>query len=437
VAGTFSHISLLIDVNEEPWKPSAEILWDPAKYEPRRSRVIFHETVHYWQHIAHSFLVRLADEEWKRLIAYEKSGEKLDKGPIRREFERKERRIDFSARDLHESLARFWDVFAFGPHRLLQIEWTEGKKAVSADFAQAFHELRQEANLPTGAWGGMDFATAMLTVAGQYAVPFNLVNSSLEDHFTAINLFPLLGHFAFQTSRPAYFFGQFVEKLGSELHAHVEAMKNAPDQSPTDLLENTMNRLYLKARLACDRIVRNAGERCLVTGLMAFPNSCLNDHPAYQWAFTRRMLPAVLRLMEAPDVKDSARRYFKDEKSGRFMFAELLLDSAMALVGLPDSRRLLLVGGLLAPPCIRFSNGETCSLPEVYRLETLRKRPIIQEVETLSLLVPLMLRPHMKAEERQIVHACIDIQSRWETFNKAIFRSSHVGLQSQKLKKGG
>lgn len=419
----FSPVSLLIDVDEEPWELDAHVLSIPADSRARHSRAIFHETVHYWQHLAHGFLVHLTQEEWGRLVAYERQGEMLGPSVLRQEFDRKDSHLNCSARDIHECLARFWDVFVFGPHLLLNLEWKERRRAVLPDFATAYRQARREAGFLEGAWGGEDFATAMLTVAGEYATPFNLVNLTLQDQFSTMCLFPLLGHFSLQTSEPARLFGRFVEEVGPTLSELVKRLAREANVPPWDLLGNTMRALYLSARFKCDLIAREEDGKGLLTGLEAYSQSGLTVHPAYQWAFARRILPAVVRLAESEQAVEAATKHCSGQQTEKLFAAQLLLDYALATPGLPYSRRLLLVGGVLAPPCIRFSNGKIRSLAEIYLRESLRTLKSLQTDRLLSKLVPLLWQSRLEKEEQEITRTCVDLQLRWEAFTKALIAS--------------
>jgi len=60
---------------------------------------------------------------WARLRTYEEKGDLVDVGPVRREFERRDSSTAYSARDLHECLARYWEVVAFGSAQVTRREW--------------------------------------------------------------------------------------------------------------------------------------------------------------------------------------------------------------------------------------------------------------------------------------------------------------------------
>jgi hypothetical protein len=166
----FWPISLLIDVDSDTRSVPAHALGPRGSVDPRH-RTIFHETVHYLQFLSHAFLIRVAAEDWQRLCVYEQDGDILPPGPIRTELDRRELEFDVSARDLHECLARFWDVVAVGARRVLDTEWQSGRALVLEDFKEVVRRQRAETDTPAEAWGPEDLGIAMLMVAGEYATP--------------------------------------------------------------------------------------------------------------------------------------------------------------------------------------------------------------------------------------------------------------------------
>jgi hypothetical protein len=92
-----------------------------------------------------------------------------------------------------------------------------------------------------------------------------------------------------------------------------------------------------------------------------------------------------------------------------------MFDGAMATAGVMDSRQMLVVAGL-APPCIRFADGQRRSLLEVHRREVLKSLLYVEEAEILRVLVPTIKRTETEREDRSFVEACIDIHRRWEAF---------------------
>ena len=130
-----SRISLLVNMkNTEYWEPSAQVLLHPSKHEPGRSRIIFHETIHFWQYCSQSFHARLAEEQWRSVVQYTKDQTILPPGPYQEEYTRKVNEV--SAASLTECLARFWEVHAIGPHLLLQHASASEKRSLPENLSK-------------------------------------------------------------------------------------------------------------------------------------------------------------------------------------------------------------------------------------------------------------------------------------------------------------
>src|SRR3954467_12457235 len=106
MSAVFHPVSLLIEVDHEWEQPDTRTLRVPAEYKPNQSRILFHETLHYWQQLAQGFLIRLADEEWQRLLTYKNEKQIIPPGSVRQMFAKKEK-YGFSAKELSESLASY------------------------------------------------------------------------------------------------------------------------------------------------------------------------------------------------------------------------------------------------------------------------------------------------------------------------------------------
>lgn len=167
---TFSRIALMIQIDGEP--QPADLAALSSGQRTSRNRVLFHEAVHYWQQLSQGFLIKLVAEEWARLQAYEESGEVSSVGPIRREFERRDQLTGYSARDLHECLARYWEIIVFDPAKLTRLEWRKDRTSAHPDFQTAWKRERHSSGTPENASSFADLLNAMLMIGGEYATPF-------------------------------------------------------------------------------------------------------------------------------------------------------------------------------------------------------------------------------------------------------------------------
>jgi hypothetical protein len=163
--------SLLVEVEDEACPLDASAL-APGRWVAVENRPLFHEAVHYWQQISQSFLVGLAAENWERLLNYEHRGEVTSPGPVAEEFNRVYPTLDASAKDLHECLARFWDVVAVGPRRVVETEWKTRRALALPDVVTLYRMNRAGAAADADTWGEEDFNFAMIMVAGDYAAPY-------------------------------------------------------------------------------------------------------------------------------------------------------------------------------------------------------------------------------------------------------------------------
>ena len=337
---------------------------------------------------------------------YEQTGEAARTGPIRREFARRYPDIGFSARDLHECLARFWEIIAVGPRRVIDAAWST-RTQVNRDFAEGYRRHRMEA-MAAGqrGWDPYDVYVAMLTVGGEYATPYNAL--SQRELNTAPFLFPWLAYYALQTDTPAYVFSRLINDVAPVVADRTERAMQASDDP--ELFADVVNEIAFETRLDCFGAVRSYGKE-LSTGVNVYLAGEVNQHPLYKWVFQKRIVPAISALTDSEDVQ----RTLRSIGGHAIVLAAHMFDGAMATAGVMDSRQMLVVAGL-APPCIRFADGQRRSLLQVHRREVLKSLPYVEEAEILRVLVPTIKRTETEREDRSFVEACIDIHRRWEAF---------------------
>jgi hypothetical protein len=303
---TFSPVALTIDVEEGDKKTAAQALWALNTADIHSSRVIFHEAVHYWQQISQGFLLRLAEEDWQRMTELERGGPPSGNDPIRREFYRKEPKLGFSASDLQECLARFWEVIAFGPNNIMRDEWKHGRLSVHPDYVNANrskHFFRRPGRL---AWGYDEFLSAMTMIGGQYAGPFLATGYKMGNG--DIFVFPWLAHYALQTRRPAEVFASFLESVATDLVIEANQLMNRHSAEPSDAFEATMVKLGLPALLACAPIAEREGERIL-TAVASYWESPRKTSPLIAWTFESRIMPVVKLLTASQAVSTFTKQF--------------------------------------------------------------------------------------------------------------------------------
>lgn len=405
--------SLLIDANCEPSSIDFAKLW-PTRAVDAGTRVFLHEVVHYWQSLSQSFLVRLAAEDWQRLEIYERTGAVLGPGAVRRAFDEPGSRTGWSPRDLHECLARFWDVIAAGPRKVLEEEWAAGRSTALRDVRELHRRRRPEKTMPSGTWDGDDLAMALLMVGGEYASPYLTVAEGELEH--AAFLFPWLAHFALQTNAPSVAFDRFVRNLGPKLAPAVTELLESPRVARTDLFEFTMLEIFYSAAVLCVADAEAAGDPVGIARAV-FAQSALRFHPVYSWSFQGPVGRAADALARTQLV-EYARRIWGVPANTRRTVGGYLLVRALATPGLPVSRTLLLASGV-TPPCVRYSNEEVQPLGQIFRADIADWPDEWKEDDILWAVTQAARNRDLTSEELEVAEHCVAIQKKWERFTLA------------------
>ena len=84
-------------------------------------RVLYHESVHFWQVLASGYLGNLIASEWSRVDHFEKTGEIRPQSDAARAHTERDS-FPFSAYELVECWARYWDVHTRSPARIVDEE---------------------------------------------------------------------------------------------------------------------------------------------------------------------------------------------------------------------------------------------------------------------------------------------------------------------------
>lgn len=409
----------MIQVDGEPESADPTAL-SPHRDSSVRSRMLFHEAVHYWQQLSQGFLIKLAAEEWAQLLAFEDRGELSGPGPVRREFERQGPGTGYSARHLHESLARYWEIMAFGPAEIIRHEWQLDRSAAHRDFQEAWKRMRRSYGAPEDASGFVDLHTAMMMIGGEYAAPFMEACDQLGE--TATFIFPWLAHLALTTDRPAASYATLIDKSGQQLAN--EALEMVTDSAtPIDSrYQSAMIRLGIPAYAA---FLQTLPRDCMLGyGLTAYARSPLKTNPVHAAAFEGLVAAAANALARTETVRANARQWGLDDNSEKNLFIEglNLLEKFMVTPGIYASRPLLQLAGLA--PTIGYSNGDVLPLGMIWRASGLAEArklsaETLSELELMRALMNSASRPSMSDKDRFVATISAETQARWEAFVRA------------------
>lgn len=345
----FNHVEAGITIADRP-TTAADIraLHHPAGFESALSRVILHETVHLWQYLSSGYLAGLAAEDWHRLKSFEHDGKVTSAGQKRRTFIATSEKLQFSPKDLHESLARFWDMHILGPPLLIELELASPTRSIPEEFVREYREAEKAGLIrhpEHGGYSDLSFRMAMRCAAGNYGRPYlwllNLAGVPLADI-----LFPLCGFFAFQTPDPIRAFNLLVRHGSYEFS----------DVVPNRPIHDWWRKGYWRVGQLAVRVAEQLGADGLEHIGKKVTDGELADHPVWPVLFELRRC-AGIRFRDLPlfDV-------FPDADPDRLAQGHglLNLDYALACPGDPDYRGMLVQ--CLAPASVRFGDETVWNL---------------------------------------------------------------------------
>lgn len=387
----FNRISLLIDIDHGSLPPKSLVLRAPIKIRPKVSRIIFHETVHFWQQVSQTFLARLAEEDWCRLKTFETRGRIEQPGPVRTEYTRVYPEYDYSARDLQEGLARYWDVHVISPITLMDLEIEDEKHRIPPAVVAKYTAVKQvAAQIDPSGYPDHIFELAMSFTAGNYAKPYIHLREKTSS-FVAAVLFPLAGHFALQSDQPVPFFADVLNRAIPMLKDVVQPGAKIDDVWPI---------WYHQIRNLAVEIHKERSDRPFYPAGVIIVNGPLNDHPIYYY-----VSGLLVDLINELNTKEEARQYlvpgYNHEPSMR---ANLSVDFYTACPGIPTVRSLLI--SHLAPPAIRFSDGCIWSLRMTHLAESY---PEMGEKEA----------SRIERDLRTVADQAVELDDRWRRFRLA------------------
>ena len=397
MGSSFKPISALIEV-DFPWREAdAKVLRHPSAHESQCSRVVFHETVHYWQQLGQGFMGKVAEEDWSRLLRFEARDAPGETGPLRNEFVRRHGGAGFSALDLQESLARFWDVHVIGPHRLLEMDFEDPKRAIDDFFKEQYLALKKKGMIvhpEHGGYSDVAFDMAMEASAGNYAKPYKFVRERCNPVATGV-VFPLAGHCALQSDKPVDVFLKVIE-------AAPQRLQNLPRGQP---IHELWRACYSVVRTLSLQAAGELGMAKLTMGAAAIRNGSLTQHPVYRWAFGELERGRMV-LEDTPLAEVLARTFSRvpEETMRGGVRGALALDMCLSCPGDTTHRSFLVEW--LAPPCVRFPDGKQWALPELYRRELV---PEIDEAER-----------KLSDERRRVAEDVLDVNERWLGFRRSV-----------------
>lgn len=324
-------------------------------------RVLYHESVHFWQFLASAYLANLIGEEWVRLLHYEQSGAVRPQSAAVAGFKQRAETAPFSPYELVECWARYWDVHTRSPARIIRQE--------GIDLPQAAVLERTRWETGTREYSGIAFDVVMQH--GQdcslYAAPYRwLLNqasrqrfvkkpgaapeerAAMASSFVAL-FFPVIAHAAFASPDPV---GVFCAALKRALDSD-EIRSGFESHRSGNINSDWLNNWSFIMGEAVRPVLIERRLPSFTSGLDVIERGPLRSHPIFS---------------EYPVRLSSLGGHLKMERQARGTQPELgreewaLIDLPMRdpwiLFGLPGQALYrLLLGMVMPPPAVQFENG--------------------------------------------------------------------------------
>jgi len=157
-------------------------------------RVLYHESIHFWQLLSSAYLANAVQDEWLRLQQFERTGELRPPGELVAQMAVRQPDEPFSAHELMECWARYWDVHTRNPAQIIE----EDGIVADNDTLRTRHE---------GIDGYTSEAFDLFMQAGKdaalYAAPYRWMLAECNGNSALANTaFPILVFHAFGSPNP-------------------------------------------------------------------------------------------------------------------------------------------------------------------------------------------------------------------------------------------
>jgi hypothetical protein len=312
------------------------------------SRVILHETIHLWQYLSSGYLANLVEEDWLRLKAFEQGDTPAPAGPKRKAFLERSPHLGFSVKDLHEALARFWDMHILGPPLLIELELADPQRTLPEGFEQGYREAEEAGMIRHPVHGGysdLSYRWAMRCAAGNYGKPYLWLLEQVGVPRADI-IFPLAGFFAFQTPDPLRAFNWIARQASHEFD----------DVAPGLIIHDWWRKAYWRMGQIAVAVAKEIGAVGLNHIGHAVENGDLADHPIWYSHFQLRRI-AGRRFADLPLFSDFPGALPEKLEQAR---GSLNLDYTLACPGDPDYKWMLVQ--CLAPAFVAFEDDAIWNL---------------------------------------------------------------------------
>lgn len=348
VSSAFDYLTGTIGVDRDApaaWKTETELpFWlnpNDESWGDELSRVLYHETIHFWQLLSSGYVANLVGEEWGRLLEYEDTGELPEKSDLVAGHNRPAPGDPFSPRELVECWARYWDVHTRSPARIVREE------GIPVDDPRQL-EIEFSAVLPAYTGDAFDTVMQVGEDCALYGRPYRWLLETVDGHSAlAAILFPVVAHAAFGSPDPVALFRRAVERaLGSdEIRAGIDGRSGSIN---LDWL-NSWTAVHGEAVRPA---IADLGLPSFTSGLDVISRGPLSTHPVLSEYPERASIRGWIRLTDPGEVPGDP---YGDIQA--YALTDAPERDPMVVFGLPGQPYYRAgLGRLVPPPRIRFRN---------------------------------------------------------------------------------
>jgi len=164
-------------------------------------RVLYHESIHFWQLFSSGYVANLVADDWRRLQHFRATGEVRPLSTEANQYKITASGLPFSERELLECWARFWDVHTREPGAIIR---DEGYPAEEVERLEMIDPYTGSKSYTHEAY---DYLMRGGPASGSYEKPYRWLLDQTQGHsaFVAIT-FPILVHSAFGSPDPVKVF---------------------------------------------------------------------------------------------------------------------------------------------------------------------------------------------------------------------------------------
>ncbi len=158
-------------------------------------RVLYHESIHFWQLLSSAYLANALQDEWLRLLEFERTGHLRPVSDLVSQMSERRSGEPFSAYELMECWARYWDVHTRSPARIIEEDQIQVPEEVLLRIRRG--------NLDGYTSDAFDLFMQQGNDAELYAAPYRWMLEQCDRHSAFANIaFPILVFHAFGSPDP-------------------------------------------------------------------------------------------------------------------------------------------------------------------------------------------------------------------------------------------